>query len=129
MGTDVLSADRQFDVHVVSIDVLSTTGLPESLPRSSIWVSGTVQERVAGGLRPVTGAVVTLEDVDGLSYRAVATTVSDSQGRYLVCTSPPGTGTDVLAYVSARKDGFELRRRDVFLGWDYADIDLELTRK
>ena len=97
-GTDVLSGNATFDVHVVSTKLLSTSGAPASMPRTAIWFSGAVFETTSEGRRPIAGATVNLAG-DNSDQFVYATTLTDSRGQYLVCTAPPGVGTDQLMWV------------------------------
>ena len=114
-GHDVLIGNATFDVHVVSAALLSTTGVPTSLPRTSIWVAGVVVEQTSGGVRPIAGAAVDLtsDDSDAIVN---SSTLTDAEGRYLLCTSPPGVGTDQLAWVRVRKNGYRLASRSLLMG-------------
>jgi hypothetical protein len=84
-GTNwLVDANRTIDVDIVSKAVLLTTGVPDSYPRTSIYVAGTIVEATADRPRPVTGALV------ALGYEPVhSTTLTDALGRYVVCTAPP----------------------------------------
>jgi hypothetical protein len=123
-GTDVLRSNGAFDVHVVSKALLSTEGLPTSLPITSIWESGFVFERTSDATRPVAGAAVAFN-----YYEIVmSSTVTDEMGRFLVCTSPPGTGTDQIAVLHVRKDGYRPASQEVLLGFsDKRDIELRVN--
>lgn len=114
-GHDVLIGNATFDVHVVSAALLSTTGVPTSLPRTSIWVAGVVVEQTSGGVRPIAGAAVDLASDDS-DASVNSSTLTDAEGRYLLCTSPPGVGTDQLAWVRVRKNGYRLASRSVLMG-------------
>jgi hypothetical protein len=126
-GTTWLSANptRPFDVHVVSTAVLTTTGVPASYPITAIYVSGTVFTASANGPSPVAGALVALGDETTISY---STTQSDSQGRYVVCTAPPGVGTDQTMPVHVTKDGFLPGDRAVIGGGNTSGVGVELLR-
>ena len=133
-GTVWLSVNpnRTIDVDVVSTSLLSSAGAPASYPTTSKWgvyVSGTVTEATADGPRPVAGALVTLGP-PGEPFHA--TTLSDSLGRYLLCSSPVGSGTDQLMPLSVTKDGYIAGSRDVLGGWDGsigAPVIVQLLRK
>jgi hypothetical protein len=127
-GFDVVRSNTTFDVHIVSAALLSTAGIPASVPRlGSIWVSGAVFESTAQGSRPIAGASVNLEG-DDVDPRLGSTTLTDAAGRYLVCPPLPGTGTDTYGLVRARREGYRPASRKAFLGWDYTGIDIELIR-
>lgn len=118
-GVPSRDTSRTFTVNIVSKEVLSTTGMPGSIPLW-IYVSGTVSERGPDGLHPLAGASVSLMGwwgIDsGLSY---STTLSDALGRYTLCTAPPGAGTDQLLPLRAAKDGYFADSLSVLGGWTY----------
>lgn len=126
-GTDVLSGNRTFDVHVVSTALLSTAGAPASLPRTSLWESGIVLERTPGGMRPISGASAELAADDSDAFVA-STTLTDGSGRYLLCTAPPGVGTDQIAWVRVRKEGYRPAASSIILGGGNQIADIELVR-
>ncbi len=120
-GTGVLRSHGAFDVHVVSKTLLSTTGLPASLPVTIIYESGFVFERTSDGTRPVAGATVAFNYYDTV----MSSTLTDELGRFLVCTSPPNTGTDQIAVLHVRKEGYRPASREVRLGFfDKRHIEL-----
>jgi hypothetical protein len=125
-GFDVLAAPANLNFHVVSADVLLTTGLPASLPLTTIQVSGTVIEEGDTGPRPVAGALVWLAATTQVFWSNMSI-MSDVRGRYAVCTSPPGTGTDALAYIGAGKQGYRVTHQEVLLGFPQ-ELDVELIR-
>lgn len=121
-GTNWLVDNRTIDVDVVSKLVLSTTGVPDSYPRTSIYVTGTIIEGSAEGPRPVAGALV------GLGFEAAqSTTLSDALGRFVVCTAPPGSGTDQLIPLRVVKDGYLRDSSFVLGGWDDR-VSVQLVR-
>jgi len=126
-GTTWLSnnPDQTFDVHIVSKVVLSRTGVPDSYPITSIYVSGTIVEPTPDGFSPVAGATVSLGERPTLSF---STTLSDSLGRYVLCTAPPGVGTDQMMPLNVAKDGYVSTRRLVLGGWDERNVDVALTQ-
>ena len=115
-GTDWVgqNPNRSFDVDLVAADLLSTSGLPDSYRGIWLEVSGTVTETVAGKAQPVSGALVALGDDGTLSY---STTLTDSSGHYLVCTAPPGVGTDQTALLTVTKTGFAAESSLVMIGF------------
>ncbi len=125
-GTSGLSGNSTVDVHVVSTALLSTAGAPASLPRTSIWVSGVVFERTPEGRRPVAGAAADLA-VDDSDAFVMSTTLTDGSGRYLLCTVPPGVGTDQIAWVRVRKDRFRPVSRSIVMGMRFDVDDIELV--
>jgi hypothetical protein len=133
-GTAWLSVNpnRTIDVDIVSTSLLSSAGAPASYPTVSKWgvyVSGSIIEATADGPRPVAGALVTLGPPDETFH---STTLSDTLGRYLLCPSPPGTGTDQLMPLRVTKDGYVPGSRDVLGGWDGrfgTPVIIQLLRK
>jgi hypothetical protein len=124
-GTDDLRGNATFDVHVVSTTLLSTVGAPASMPKTSLWISGVVFETTSEGVRPIAGARVDLAGDD--SDRSVfSTTLTDAEGRYLLCTAPPGVGTDQIMWLRVRREAYRPGSRTVFGGWDYTGADVEL---
>jgi hypothetical protein len=117
-----INPNRIIDVDVVSKAVLSTTGVPDSYPTSAIFVTGTIVEATSDGPRPVAGALVSL----GFEPNN-ATTLTDTLGRYIVCTAPPGRGTDQEMPLHFTKDGYVPTSRSVLGGWD-TSMDVELFR-
>jgi hypothetical protein len=116
-----------FDVDLVSTELLSSSGTPASLRKSSIYTSGTVYEETATGTRPVARASVGLGFPENdFSY---SMTLTDTLGRYLVCTSPPGVGTDQYMPLTVSKEGYTSSSRQVFGGWDYSGVNVRLIRK
>lgn len=126
-STLALTGNASIDVHVVSTAVLSTTGVPSSMPRHSfLTFGGTVFERVSGEVLPVAGASVDLAGDDSGQW-VFSTTLTDAKGSYLVCTAPPGVGTDQTHTVVAYKDGYHSASREGFPGNDF--INLEIVRR
>jgi hypothetical protein len=110
---------------VVSTRLLATTGPPPTSPLSSIWFSGVVSEMVSGARQPVPGVSITLNGNDP----DTSATLSDDRGRYALCTVPPGTGTDTWQSLNVSHAGFHPVVREVFAGWDYFGVDIELKRR
>lgn len=120
--------NRSFDVDVVADSLLSTAGLPDSYHRSAIYVSGVVTEPAAdGGSRAVSGAVVSLGFQTSLI--GSSSTLTDSLGSYVVCTAPPGTGTDQLMPLTVTKTGYITASRWTIGGYDYSNVNIELGRQ
>ena len=71
------------------------------------------------------GALVTL----GAGSLGSSTTLSDTLGRYVVCTAPPGVGTDQFMPLQVAKDGYFPTNLNVFGGWDERGVTVELARK
>jgi len=91
--------------------------------------SGVGFEMTSEGRRPIAGATVDLEaDVADSDRSVYATTLTDSAGQYLVCTAPPGVGTDQFMRVQVQREGYRPGGRSVYGGWDYTGADVELVR-
>jgi hypothetical protein len=107
------------DVHVVHQTVLSTTGTPDLLRPRGPYISGRV---LAPGpsRNPIAGAHVELDNYGFL----LSTTLSDAAGRYLLCSFPPGSGSDQSVIVRARKPGYLDGSREVTF---FAVADIELV--
>jgi hypothetical protein len=93
-GTFLQSLPVTLDAHVVSGDTLVSTGLPETLPLIDPVVRGRVFERTPHGEQPIAGASVIVDFGDYENLRSPApfiTTLTDNQGRYVVCGAASGT--------------------------------------
>ncbi len=89
------------DLHVVHQAVLSTTGTPDALRSLGPFVTGRVLTP-APSRNPIAGAHVELDYYGSV----LSNSVSDATGRYLLCSFPPGSGSDQTAIVRARKPGY-----------------------
>ena len=90
------------DVYMVRNELLSTTGVPSSMPVHQPTLTGVVFERTEQGSRPIAGATV-IADVgggDGYAVVPIATTMSDAAGRYLLCGVESVTSS-LAVYASA----------------------------
>ena len=95
-----LAINGVLDVYLVSEDVLSTTGVPSSMPILQPTLSGLVFEQTSQGARPIPGAVLALDFTGGLGYAISAATRSDATGRSLLC-GVDDVGFGLLLYASA----------------------------
>lgn len=106
----VLRAETTLDAHVVSGSVLSTSGVPPSMPVAEIFVSGRVYERTAQGDRPIPGATVIGNSSDPDfpdNPTPAATTLTDASGRYVLCGLRVGMGIIASAVgYQANSSGF-----------------------
>jgi hypothetical protein len=124
---DGVSSNRTFDVNLVSTAVLSTTGLPESVPlfgTGQLWIEGAVYDTTAGGRRPVPGAHVSLASAPG-GPRVSGITLTNGMGQYLVCTAPLGTGYGQGAWLNVRKRGYLPAEKEIYVPHD--DFSLVLV--
>jgi hypothetical protein len=97
--------------------------MPASLPLISLWESGFVFERTSDATRPVAGATVVFSYDD----TAMSSSFTDEMGRFLVCTSPPGTGTDQIAVLHVGKAAYQPASQDVLMGFsDRRHIELRV---
>ena len=118
------SLDVTIDAHVVSGATLTSTGLPASVPLKDPIVSGRVVERTAQGDRPIPGAsvIVDFADYDTIPGPApFITTLTDSQGHYVVCGTAIGT-------IRVRATGYDGDARGIDLSRPTAH-DFALVRR
>ena len=104
----VLRSETTLDAHVVSGSVLSTSGVPSSMPVVEIVVSGQVFDRTAQGDRPIPGATVIGDSSDpdfSNNPTPAATTLTDGSGRYVLCGLRVGMG------IIASADGYQANSR------------------
>jgi hypothetical protein len=80
-----LSADSVMDVYVVADETLAAGGVPPSMPVIQPTLSGTVFERGAQGVRPLQDIRLTGDFSAGIGWGPSATTITDANGRYLLC--------------------------------------------
>jgi hypothetical protein len=91
--------------NVVSDALLSTKGIPTSMPVTDPYVSGRVVDGKTG--QPISGSFVAFKE-----YSHGGTFTNDA-GRYLMCVIPPGTGTDQQITVQAGKAGYRTGSRTI----------------
>ena len=86
------------DIYLVSDEILSTTGVPSSMPILQPTLSGLVFERTPEGARPIPAAFVIGDFTGGFGWAPSATTRSDATGRYMLCgvNGTVGLGLDPL---------------------------------
>jgi hypothetical protein len=122
-GTDVYSgAGTVFDVHVVPTAVLASTGA--SHPAIRPFVHGWV----LGPSGPVAGASVEMGHPGGIGD-AWSATLTARNGAFLLCTAPPGVGTDQNVELRVAKDGYRPLMHVENLGWvgEVANLQLDLV--
>jgi hypothetical protein len=120
-AANVTEPETTVNVYLVSDAVLSTIGVPASLPVVSPAISGRVVEQTAAGVRPVPGATLIMDFSGGLGWAPSATTVSDVDGRYMLCgirdvagsglllfVNKPGYADAVLAMPVAKPDAYDI---------------------
>ena len=115
-----------YEVYLVSNDLLSTTGVPSSLPITAPVLTGRVFERTPGGEQPIAGASFLLDFSGNFGWSPGATTVTDATGHYLLCNVVNSTGFGLAAVVT--KTGYEAAFP--FIGLEVpATFDVELSRR
>jgi hypothetical protein len=111
------------DFRVVSDPLQLGASLPAELLAETPRLSGTVFEVTADGRRPLKDVRVELDGLLGMGL-VTATTLSDSDGRYVLC----GLNGETSTYVYASKAGYTLADLGtVRLGGD-TTLDIELRR-
>jgi hypothetical protein len=103
-----------YEVYLVSNDILSTTRAPSSLPITGPVLTGRVFERTPAGEQPIAGASFVLDFSNGFGWSPGAGTVTDATGHYVLCNVVDSTGFGVGAAVGK-------------LGYDNAFLDLGST--
>ena len=105
-GLERILDDANVDVHLVLDSVLTSTGMPESVPTWIPRVSGVVSLQVLDGPEvhglPLVGASVELVRSPGGLGNSI--TLTDGEGRYVLCASPPGTGEGQSAWLAVTRD-------------------------
>jgi hypothetical protein len=118
------AGDTVLDVYMVADAILSTTGVPSSMPIRQPIIMGTVSERMAdGSTQRLSGVRVIADFTAGLGWSPSATTVSDATGRYFLCGVTSTLGIELYA----TKPGYQ--PASVFGGFDGGRVDMELTRQ
>jgi len=112
----------QPNLHAVHGSVLSTSGAPDLLHQISLHVYG----RILGPAptrQPIAGASV---ELDNFGF-VLSNTLSDAQGRYLLCSFPPRSGTDQDAIVRARHPGYRDAGQIATMDLGGPAVDIELV--
>ncbi len=118
-------AGTTVDIHVVSDALLSTSGIPASLPITQPTLSGRIVEQTPLGVQPVTGARVTADFSGGMGWEPSASTTSDRDGGYLLCGVDKGP-LGLALYIE--KTGYRSALIPVDLGAG-RKLDVELSRE
>jgi hypothetical protein len=117
-----LWSDLPHNVHVVSRELVLAGGLPRSMPPLSQQpssphaeiASGFVTEQLPdGGTRPVAGALVEHFYGDGRSGHPTGYTVTDAEGRYVLC----GYWDDYGQTVRVSKDRYRTSFQEIGGSW------------
>ena len=118
-----LTAGRNVkDVHLISDLSLLGANLPDVFMSQGPLLTGTVFETTDQGREPVANAFVGL-DANGGEGLVVATTLTDSDGRFVLCAVPHSE----LLFIFINKEGYEDFGRDGFAG--ASKLDIELRRR
>lgn len=108
------------DVRVVTDPLQLGAGLPPELAAIAPTLSGTVYEVTSEGRLPLKDVRVELDGLGGLGL-VIATTLTDADGRYLLCGVPQLRGL----YLFASKSGYKLFETGTnLLGQSTLDIEL-----
>jgi hypothetical protein len=117
------NTDVTQDVHVVADRQQLGSRLPAELLARTPLLSGVVYEQAADGRRtPLADARLSLDSLGGLGFVA-ATTLTDADGRYILC----GLADDPSTYLFAWKDGYGLFESTVNVAGN-TTLDIELRR-
>ena len=117
------NTDVTEDIHVVADRQQLGSRLPAELLARTPVISGIVYEKAADGRRtPVADARLSLDSLGGLGFVA-ATTLTDAEGRYILC----GLADDSSTYVFAWMEGYGLFESRVRLAGN-TTLDIELHR-
>jgi hypothetical protein len=114
------------EVYLVSNELLSTTGVPLAIPLIAPVMTGRVFERTPLGDEPIAGAAVVIDFTGGDGWAPSATTMTDVNGRYVVCNVVNASGLGLAALVT------KLGYIDRFVGIGLeapATFDVELHRR
>ena len=115
-----------YEVYLVSNDILSTTGAPSSLPITAPVLTGRVFERTPAGEHPIAGASFVLDFSNAFGWSPGAGTVTDTTGHYLLCNVVDSTGFGVGAAVW--KPGYDNASLDLG-SKPPPTLDVELSRR
>jgi hypothetical protein len=119
-GSFVARAEEELDLYLVPDAILSSSGVPASMPILPSSLSGLVFERTEQGPRPIAGASIMADFTYGNGWAPNARTLTDATGRYVLCNMS-------YAELIVEKAGFSQAARRV--GADTGRADVELTRR
>ena len=107
------------DVHLISDPSMLGANLPDVFMSQGSLLTGVVFETTAAGRQPVANAGIELDGLDGLGL-TIATTLTDSEGRFVLC----GVPYSPRLYLFASKNGYELAGRGQLDGAGSLEIEL-----
>ena len=108
-----------YDVHLVSDLSLLGVNLPDVFMSQGSLLTGTVYEVTDSGRQPLANAAIDLDALGGDGV-LIATTRTDSEGRFVLCNVPFGPNL----YLIASKEGFHLSGRGQIDGTSSVDFEL-----
>jgi len=113
------------DIYLVSNELLSTTGMPASVPVAQPTLSGVVFELGADGRHPLAGTLLQADVSGGMGWAPGASSVADANGRYVLCGLTKST---FGLSIAATRDGY--MRADQFVDPTLTPmLDIELKRQ
>ena len=122
-----LTTDNVLDVHLVSREVLSTIGVPPTIPIDSNSLTGRIFERTPDGVQPITGVELVADFSGGWGWDPGAQTITDAAGRYRFCGIRDGD-TPLGLEVWVSKPGY--RQASVYVDIPRTrSVDIELVRQ
>ena len=114
--------DLSRDVRVISNPRQLGARLPPELLFDTPTLSGVVTELTSDGRRPLSDVRVELDGLGGLGL-VTATTLTDAEGRYVLC----GLRNESATYLFASRAGYKLFEQTVALSGS-TTLDIELQR-
>jgi hypothetical protein len=120
--TLVVTGDVTRDVHAVSDLRQLGASLPQVLRSQFPTLSGFVFEATADGPRAISDVLVYSDSTGSGGDVTTAATLTDSDGRYVLC----GLDGHTSAYVHAWKSGYGSFWKTVVLTGDITTIDIQL---
>jgi len=115
-------SDVMQDIHAVADRQQLGAQLPAEFLAHAPLLSGVVFERTDDGRRPLADVRVELDGLHGLGWVA-ATTLTDANGRYVLC----GLGDEPSTYLFASKSGYRLFESAVTLAGN-TNLDIEMRK-
>jgi len=116
---DSPAAGATQDVHLISDLAQLGANLPDVFMMQGTLLSGLVFETTSQGRQPLANAAIQLDGQDGNGL-LIATTLTDGEGRFLLCGVPASSGL----YLFANKDGFEQWGTGQLGGVSHLEIEL-----